>query len=127
MPQTAIVGVGTKVVIQTETIGGTTFNYYRKLTVYTTMYKPCDYEGNCWYYTSNRSPVQKGVIAVYYDWYYAYEGQQVYVTDYGTALLPMFAAAVRGCPFLDRPGYSEDEYEALHLGNGYRVMYFLAP
>ncbi|HCU57275.1 MAG TPA: hypothetical protein DF984_03455 [Anaerolineaceae bacterium] len=128
VPQTAIVGMGTRVVIQTETIGGTTFNYYRKLTVYTTMYKPCDYEGNCWYYTSNRSPVQKGVIAVYYDWYYAYEGQQVYVTDYGYGVI---ADVCGGCvgmsvPWIDL-GYSEDEYEAQHLGNGYRVMYFLAP
>ena len=128
VPQTAIVGVGTKVVIQTETIGGTTFNYYRKLTVYTTMYKPCDYEGNCWYYTSNRSPVQKGVIAVYYDWYYAYEGQQVYVTDYGYGVIADVCGGCSGMsvPWIDL-GYSEDEYEALHLGNGYRVMYFLAP
>ena len=128
VPQTAIVGVGTKVVIQTETIGGTTIKYYRKLTVYTTMYKPCDYEGNCWYYTSNRSPVQKGVIAVYYDWYNAYAGQQVYVTDYGYGVIADVCGGCSGMsvPWIDL-GYSEDEYEAQHLGNGYRVIYFLAP
>jgi uncharacterized protein YabE (DUF348 family) len=128
VPQTAIVGVGTKVVILTETVNGETIRYYRKLTVYTTMYKPCDLAGNCWYYTSNRSPVQKGVIAAYYDWYYAYEGQQVYVTDYGYGVIADVCGGCSGMavPWIDL-GYSEDEYEALHLGNGYRVMYFLAP
>ena len=128
VPQTAIIGYGSKVVVQKETVGGEPIDYYRKLTVYTTMYKPCDAAGNCWYYTSSGLPVQKGVIGVYYDWFNAYQGQQVYVSDYGYGVIADVCGGCSGMsvPWIDL-GYSEDEYDALHLGNGYRTIYFLAP
>lgn len=128
VPQKAVVGYGSKVVVQTTTIGGETIEYFRKLTVYTTSYKPCDYAGNCYYGTSSGIPVDKGVIAVGYYLYLALQGQRVYVTDYGYGVI---ADVCGGCvgmsvPWIDL-GYSEDQYDALHLPNGYRVMYFLTP
>lgn len=127
-PQTAVVGYGSKVIVQTATVGGETIEYFRKITVYTTSYKPCDYAGNCYYYTSSRLPVEKGVIAVSYDWYLAFQGQRVYITDYGYGVI---ADVCGGCVGMSVPwidvGYSEDQYDALHIPNGYRVMYFLTP
>ena len=128
VPQMAVVGYGSKVVVQTTTVGGETIEYFRKLTVYTTSYKPCDYAGNCYYGTSSGIPVEKGVIAVGYYLYLALQGQRVYVTDYGYGVI---ADVCGGCvgmsvPWIDL-GYSEDQYDALHLSNGYRVMYFLTP
>lgn len=127
-PSTAIVGYGAKVVAQTETVQGETLEYYRKLTVWTTSYKPCDLAGNCYYGTSSGLPVEKGVIGVSYNWYALFSGQRVYVTDYGYGVI---ADVCGGCvgmavPWIDI-GYSEAQYDALHIGNGYRTMYFLTP
>jgi hypothetical protein len=127
-PQTALVGYGSRVELQTAQVQGETLEYFRKVTVWTTSYKPCDYAGNCYYGTSSGLPVEKGVIAVSYYWYLSFNGQRVYVTDYGYGVI---ADVCGGCvgmsvPWIDL-GYSEDQYETLHLPNAYRTMYFLSP
>ena len=126
--QTEIIGYGSQVVVQSEVVDGNTLEYYRKLTVWVTSYKPCDYEGNCWYYTSSGLPVEKGMIAVSYDWYLLLQGQQVYVTGYGYGSIQDVCGGCVGMavPWID-VGYSEENYEALHIANGYYTMYFLTP
>jgi uncharacterized protein YabE (DUF348 family) len=126
--RTEIIGYGSQIVVQTASVDGQTLEYFRKLTVYVTSYKPCDYAGNCWYYTSSGLPVEKGVIAVPYSWYLLMQGQQVYVTGYGYGVI---ADVCGGCvgmavPWID-VGYSEENYDALHIPNGYYTMYFLTP
>ena len=126
--QTEIIGYGSQVVVQTAVVDGQTLEYYRKLTVYVTSYKPCDYAGNCWYYTSSGLPVEKGMIAVPYSWYLLMQGQQVYVTGYGYGSIQDVCGGCVGMavPWID-VGYSEENYEALHIPNGYYTMYFLTP
>jgi len=126
--RTEIIGYGSQIVVQTAVVDGQTLEYFRKLTVYVTSYKPCDYAGNCWYYTSSGLPVEKGMIAVPYSWYLLMQGQQVYVTGYGYGSIQDVCGGCVGMavPWID-VGYSEENYEALHINNGYYTMYFLTP
>lgn len=125
-PQTEIVGYGSKIVVQTAVVEGETLEYYRALTVWTTSYKPCDAAGNCWYYTSSGLPVEKGVIAVSYDWYLLLQGQRLYVSGYGYGVIADVCGGCVGKPWIDL-GYSEEQYEPLHLPNAWRTIYFLTP
>jgi len=124
--QTEIVGYGSKVVVQTAVVEGETLEYYRMLSVWTTSYKPCDAAGNCWYSTSSGLPVEKGVIAVSYDWYLLLQGQRLYVSGYGYGVIADVCGGCVGKPWIDL-GYSEETYDALHVGNAWRMIYFLTP
>jgi len=125
-PQTAIVGVGSKVVVQTATVEGETLEYFRVLSVWTTSYKPCDAAGTCYYYTSSGLPVEKGMIAVSYNWYLLLQGQRLYVSGYGYGVVADVCGGCVGKPWIDL-GYSEEQYDALHLPNAWRTIYFLTP
>ncbi len=126
-PQTAIVGYGSKIVVQSAVVQGETLEYYRKLTVWTTSYKPCIPNTDiCYYGTSSGLPVEKGVIAVNLDWYLLMQGQRLYVMDYGYGVIGDVCGGCVGKPWIDL-GYSEDNYEALHLPNAWRTIYFLTP
>jgi len=126
-PQTEVFGYGSKIVVQTAVVEGETLEYYRKLTVWATSYKPCnDYTGVCHYGTASGIAVEKGVIAVTVDWYLAMNGQRVYVTGYGYGVIADTGGGVPGKPWIDL-GYSEEQYESLHLPNAWRTIYFLTP
>jgi uncharacterized protein YabE (DUF348 family) len=125
--QTEIVGYGSKVVVQTETVEGETLEFYRKLTVWTTTYKPCiNGTDICYYGTSSGLPVEKGVIAVNLSWYHLLQGQRVYVPGYGYGVIADVCGGCVGKPWLDL-GYSEENYAALHIPNAWRTVYFLTP
>jgi uncharacterized protein YabE (DUF348 family) len=119
-----VLGVGTQVVTLTAEVNGETLEYYRKLSVYTTSYKPCDAAGNCYYYTSSGLPVDRGVIAVSYDWYSLLAGQRVYVPGYGYAVIADVCGGCVGKPWIDL-GYPEDGYDP--LPNSWTTMYLLTP
>lgn len=119
-----VLGIGTQVVDLTAVVNGETLEYYRKLSVYTTSYKPCDAAGNCYYYTSSGLPVDRGVIAVSYDWYLLLSGQRVYVPGYGYAVIADVCGGCVGKPWIDL-GYPEDGYDP--LPNGWTTMYLLTP
>ncbi len=125
-PQTAIVGYGSKIAAQTAVVEGETLEYYRVLTVWTTSYKPCDAAGNCYYYTSSGLPVEKGMIAVSYDWYLLLQGQRLYVSGYGYGVIADVCGGCVGKPWIDL-GYSEEQYGPLHVANAWRTIYFLTP
>jgi resuscitation-promoting factor RpfB len=125
--QTEIVGSGSKVVVQTEVVEGETLEYYRKLTVWTTSYKPCIPGTDiCYYGTSSGLPVEKGVIAVSYAWYSLFQGQRVYIPGYGYGVIADVCGGCVGKPWMDL-GYSEENYDALHIPNAWRTVYFLTP
>ncbi len=119
-----VLGIGTQVVTLTAEVNGETLEYYRKLSVYTTSYKPCDAAGNCYYYTSSGLPVERGVIAVSYAWYLLLSGQRVYVPGYGYAVIADVCGGCVGKPWIDL-GYSEDGYDP--MPNGWTTMYLLTP
>jgi resuscitation-promoting factor RpfB len=83
-PQDRIMGFGTKIVIRTATVDGVTFQYWRALTLYATYYIPCiPGTNNCMYYTSTRTLVQKGAVALTYPWFLLLAHEHVYVPGYG--------------------------------------------
>jgi uncharacterized protein YabE (DUF348 family) len=123
-PQTAIVGYGTDIVVQTAVVEGETLEYYRTLTVWTTSYKPCDTQGNCYYGTSSGLPVEKGVIAVSYDWYLLLQGQRLYVPGYGYGVIADVCGGCVGKPWIDL-GYSEEGYNP--TPNRWVTVYLLTP
>ncbi len=123
-PQTAIVGYGTDIVVQTAVVEGETLEYYRTLTVWTTSYKPCDTQGNCYYGTSSGLPVEKGVIAVSYDWYLLMQGQRLYVPGYGYGVIADVCGGCVGKPWIDL-GYSEEGYNP--TPNRWVTVYLLTP
>jgi resuscitation-promoting factor RpfB len=125
--KTEIVGYGSKVEVQTEVVEGETLEYYRKISVWTTTYRPCVPGTDiCHYGTSSGLPVEKGVIAVAYDWYLLLQGQRVYVSGYGYGVIADVCGGCVGKPWLDL-GYSEENYDALHIPNAWRTVYFLTP
>jgi len=123
-PKTAVVGYGTQIVVQTEVVEGETLEYYRKLTVWTSSYKPCDLAGNCYYGTSSGLPVDKGIIAVSYSWYLLLSGQRLYVPGYGYGVIADVCGGCVGKPWIDL-GYSEEGYDP--APNRWVTIYFLTP
>ncbi len=127
-PQDRVMGFGTKVVIRTVTVDGVTFEYWRALQVYTTYYIPCDAEGRCAYYTSSRTLVRKGEVAMVYPWFLLFAGERLYVPGYGYATVEdtngAYTSANWGTYWLDM-GYGQDD--AVDWTNRYVTVYFLTP
>lgn len=121
-----VLGIGTKVVIQTAVVDGETLEYYRKFRVFTTSYKPCDLAGNCYYGTSSGLPVDKGVIAVRESWFLAMRGQRVYVPGYGYGVIADVCGGCVGKPWFDL-GYSEEGYPVPAPPNRWTDVYLLTP
>jgi resuscitation-promoting factor RpfB len=119
-----VVGIGTQVVTLTTEVNGETLEYYRTLYVWTTSYKPCDTAGNCYYYTSSGLPVDRGVIAVSYDWYLLLSGQRIYVPGYGYGVVADVCGGCVGKPWIDL-GYPEDGYDP--MPNHWTTIYLLTP
>jgi uncharacterized protein YabE (DUF348 family) len=122
--QDRIVGFGTKVVIRTATVDGVSITYWRAVRVYATSYSPCrSGTSACYYYTSSRKPVVKGVIAVASRWYPYVAGSGVYVPGYGFATVEDIGGGFPDRYWIDL-GYSDADF----VGWGdWVTVYFLTP
>lgn len=128
-PQDRILGFGTKIVIRSAVVDGVTIEYWRALRVFTTYYTPC---GNgtvkCQYYTSIRTPVRHGEVAMVYPWFLLFAHNQLYIPGYGQATVEdtngAKTSARWGTYWLDL-GYSETD--TVNWVNQYVTVYFLTP
>jgi uncharacterized protein YabE (DUF348 family) len=122
--QDRVVGYGTSVVIRTASVDGVSISYWRAVRVYATSYSPCrSGTSACYYYTSSRKRVQKGVIAVASRWYSYLAGTGVYVPGYGFATVEDIGGGFPDRYWIDL-AYSEDDFIAW---GDYVTLYFLTP
>jgi uncharacterized protein YabE (DUF348 family) len=129
-PKDSLLGVGTKIDVQTAVIDGQTLEYWRKISVYATSYSPCrSGVDGCLYGTATGIlPVQKGVVAVTPRWLsvtngYGMWGQSVYIPGYGFGVIADSGGGIPGTPWIDL-AYSDDEYVSWGT---WTTMYFLTP
>jgi hypothetical protein len=127
--QDRILGFGTKIVIRTAVVGGVPIEYWRAFKVYTTFYTPCGFGTvKCQYYTSTRTLVRHGEIAMVYPWFLLFAHNQVFVPGYGLATVEdnngARTSAHWGTYWIDL-GYSETDTE--FSDNQYVTLYFLTP
>jgi uncharacterized protein YabE (DUF348 family) len=126
-PQDRIMGIGTKIVIRTATLDGVTIEYWRSLRLFATSYSPCRSatpDGRCSYGTSSGMPVQKGVVAMQYDWYILFGFEHLFVPGYGAAVVGDVGGGYLGSHYWIDLGYTDSDY----VGWGEWVtVYFLTP
>ncbi|MEW6242627.1 MAG: G5 domain-containing protein, partial [Chloroflexota bacterium] len=125
-PQTRIVNTGTQVTLTSTTVDGVNIQYWYAMQMYATSYSPCrsGVEGQCFTGTASGLPVQKGVVAMYRDWFNAMQGMEVYVPGYGRAVIADLGGGFPdGRAWIDL-GFSDDDYE---VWSGWVTVYFLAP
>lgn len=119
-----LMGVGTKIEVQTALVDGQTLEYWRKVSVYATSYSPCKSGvDRCLYGTASGLPVEKGIVAVTVDWFLAMRGQRVYIPGYGYGVIADTGGGIPGTPWIDL-AYSDDEYVSWGT---WTTMYFLTP
>jgi uncharacterized protein YabE (DUF348 family) len=131
-PQTRIVQTGTKIVVNTTTVGGVTLEYWRAFEMYATIYSPCNSgTGGCSYGTASGLRAGKGVVAVDPSIYSFLQGQRVYIPGYGYGVIGDVGG---GYIIEDLIGVSR--YRWIDLGfddnnivdmSGWLTVYFLAP
>jgi 3D (Asp-Asp-Asp) domain-containing protein len=131
-PQTRIVNTGTKIVVNTTTVGGETVEYWRAYEMYATIYSPCNSgTGGCSYGTASGLKAGKGVVAVDPSMYSYLQGARIYVPGYGYAVIGDVGG---GYLIEDLIGVSR--YRWIDLGfndnnivdmSGWLTVYFLAP
>jgi len=123
----SLLGVGTKISVQTAVIDGQTLEYWRKVSVYATSYSPCrSGVDGCLYGTATGiMPVQKGVVAVTRRWLedYGMWGQSVYIPGYGFGVIADSGGGIPGTPWIDL-AYSDEDYVTWGT---WTTMYFLTP
>jgi uncharacterized protein YabE (DUF348 family) len=123
-----IMGMGSKILIQTAVVDGQTIEYWRKISVYATSYKPCDANGVCHDGTAGGYPLQQGIIAVSPHWYSVPNGLgmadlSVYVPGYGYAIIGDVCGGCSGEYWIDL-AYREENYIPWYH---WTTMYFLTP
>jgi resuscitation-promoting factor RpfB len=128
-PQDRILGFGTKIVIRNAVVDGVTIEYWRALNVYTTFYTPCGFGTvKCLYYTSSRTLVRHGEVAMVYPWFLLFAHNQLYIPGYGPATVEdnngAKTSAHWGTYWLDL-GFSETDTK--FWVNQYVTVYFLTP
>lgn len=131
-PLPRIVQTGTKVVINSETIGGVTLDYWYVMQMYATIYSPCNSgTGGCSYGTASGLRAGKGVVAVDPSLYSYLQGQRIYVPGYGYAVIGDI-----GGGYLVEQNLGISRYRWIDLGfddnnlvdmTGWVTVYFLAP
>jgi len=124
-PVPRISGYGTKIVVRTENVGGTSIEYWRKVDAYATSYSPCrlgvpDY---CNTTTASGKQLQQGMIGVIRSWFNMMRGQQVFIPGYGFATIEDIGAGVSGRHWVDL-GYTDDDWVSWHHNV---TVYFLTP
>ncbi|MBN2045772.1 MAG: DUF348 domain-containing protein [Anaerolineales bacterium] len=109
-PVDRIEGYGTKIVVRTEMTPDGPIEYWRKVSMYATSYSPCNSAADrCYPYTSIGLPVERGVVAVIYDWYIPMGNHTVYVPGYGHAIIADVGGGIPGRHWIDL-GYSDEDY-----------------
>ncbi len=132
-PQPRVIAAGTKLVINTTTINGVTFQFWRSMKMYATSYSPCrsGVPGQCFNGTKSGLPLQKGVIAVDPSTYGYLVGQKVFIPGYGNAVVGDVGGGYiiekeLGVPralWIDL-GYADSNYQE---APGWITVYFLVP
>ncbi len=123
-----ILGYGSKIEIYSEVVDGQTIEYWRKISVYATSYKPCDANGVCYDGTAGGYPLQQGIIAVSPHWYSVPNGLgmadlTVYVPGYGRAIIGDVCGGCSGQYWIDL-AYRDENYVPWYH---WTTMYFLTP
>lgn len=109
-PIPRIEGYGTQIVVRTEQTPDGPIEYWRKVQMYATSYSPCNSGADrCYPYTSLGLPVQRGVVAVIYDWFIPMGNHTVYVPGYGNAIIADVGGGIPGRHWIDL-GYTDDEW-----------------
>lgn len=125
-PRARTLAYGTKVEIKTAVVDGVTIEYWRAVQMYATSYSPCrlGVPGLCSNTTASGLPLKKGVAGTIRSWYNVMKGQELYIPDYGFAVLADLGAGYPdGRPLIDL-GYSDDDYVPWH---SWVTVYFLTP
>ena len=132
-PQARLIATGSKIEINTTTINGLTFQYWRSMKMYATSYSPCrsGVPGQCFKGTKSGLPLQKGIIAVDPSTYGYLVGQKVFIPGYGNAVVGDIGGGYiiekeLGVPrtlWIDL-GYADNNYQE---APGWVTVYFLAP
>jgi resuscitation-promoting factor RpfB len=131
-PQDRISARGTKIVLNTATVNGVTFQYWRMLQMYATVYSPCNSGGShCSSGTASGLPAGKGVVAVDPGLYAYLNGQRLYIPGYGMAVIGDV-----GGGYIVEQNTGVSRYRWIDLGfddnnlvdmTGWVTVYFLAP
>lgn len=131
-PQARIVQTGTKAVVSTGIVDGLTLDYWRVYEMYATVYSPCNSGiGSCAYGTASGLPAGKGVVAVDPSLYSYLQGQRIYVSGYGYAVIGDV-----GGGYLVEQMLGVSRYRWIDLGfddnnivdmTGWVTVYFLSP
>ena len=109
-PTPRIEGYGTQIVVRTADTPDGPIEYWRKVEMYATSYSPCNSGADrCYPGTSLGLPVQKGVVAVIYDWFIPMGNHTVYVPGYGHAVIADVGGGIPGRHWIDL-GYSDADY-----------------
>ncbi|HSN93752.1 MAG TPA: ubiquitin-like domain-containing protein [Anaerolineaceae bacterium] len=120
-PKNGVIGLGSKVVVYTEVVDGVELNYWRKLSVYATGYKPSSNGGTG---TASGIPLTKGIIAVEVSWYNSGMAfQKAYVPGYGFGTIADTGPNILGHPWIDL-GFDDDNYVSWH---NWTTLYLLEP
>jgi 3D (Asp-Asp-Asp) domain-containing protein len=132
-PQARVIATGSKIVINTTTVNGVTFQYWRSMKMYATSYSPCrsGVPGQCFNGTKSGLPLQKGIIAVDPSTYDYLVGQKVFIPGYGNAVV----GDIGGGNIIEKDlgvprelwidlGYTDNNYQE---APGWVTVYFLIP
>jgi uncharacterized protein YabE (DUF348 family) len=123
-PKTRTLAYGTKVEIKTATVNGVQIEYWRAVQMYATSYSPCNLgTSTCGSTTASGKQLQKGMVALRTDLYYALKGQPLYIPGYGYATVEDACGGCVGKPWIDL-GFTDANYEAWHETV---TVYFLTP
>jgi len=100
-------------------------SYWAAKQMYATSYSPCrSGVEDCISATSSGMTVQRGVVALYYEWYLALGGVRVFIPGYGIAVVGDVGGGFPDRrPWIDL-GFSDADYEEW---SGWVTVYFLAP
>ncbi|MBV6396779.1 MAG: hypothetical protein HFACDABA_02380 [Anaerolineales bacterium] len=100
-------------------------SYWAAKQMYATSYSPCrSGVDGCLNGTSSGMTVQRGVVAMYYEWYLALGGVRVFIPGYGIAVIGDVGGGFPDRrPWIDL-GFSDADYEEW---SGWVTVYFLAP
>jgi len=122
-PRSQKIAYGTHVVIRTLQTPSGPIEYWRAVNVFATSYSPCrlGVPGKCSTRTASGRELKKGVAGASAAWYRLLLGQQIYVPDYGTAVIADYGK-VPGY-WIDL-GFSDDDFAAWHRNV---TIYFLTP
>jgi 3D (Asp-Asp-Asp) domain-containing protein len=110
--------------IKTATVNGVQIEYWRAVQMYATSYSPCNIgTSTCGSTTASGKQLQKGMVALRTDLYFALKGQSLYIPGYGFATVEDACGGCVGKPWIDL-GFTDADYEPWHE---VVTVYFLAP